>query len=171
MPVRVIEGDITTVETDVMANAANSRLRHGGGVDAAIHTAAGAEMQLELDQIGGCPTGGAVLSDAYDLPAAWVVHCVGPVWVGGRRGEDEELASCHQRALEMARDKGAQRITFPAISCGVYGFPVKRAAPIAVGTALRFLEENERPEEVIFVCQDKAAFRAFQKALDDLEEA
>lgn len=166
MSISVIQGDITTVETDVVVNAANSRLRRGGGVDNAIHEAAGPELQLECHEIGGCPTGSAVLTDAYDLPARWVAHCVGPVWVGGRRGEDEALASCHRAALELAREKGAKRVTFPAISCGAYGFPVERAAPIAVGTALEFLDEHDLPEDVVFVCFDEKTRAAFQEALD-----
>lgn len=166
MPVRVIQGDITTVETDVVANAANARLKRGGGVDGAIHAAAGAELQLACDQIGGCPTGSAVLTRGFDLPALWVAHCVGPVWVGGRRGEDEELASCHRAALELAREKDARRITFPAISTGAFGFPLERAAPIAVETVLDYLEEHDRPEEVVFVCFDEKTRKVFQAALD-----
>lgn len=166
MPVRVIKGDITTVETDVMANAANRRLRKGGGVDGAIHAAAGPELQLACDEIGGCEAGNAVLTRAFDLPALWVAHCVGPVWVGGRRGEDAELASCHRAALELAREQEARRITFPAISTGAFGFPLERAAPIAVRTVLDYLDTHDLPEEVVFVCFDEKTREVFQEALD-----
>jgi O-acetyl-ADP-ribose deacetylase (regulator of RNase III) len=171
MPINVIRGDITKIETDVLVNAANAALSGGGGVDGAIHRAAGPGLLEECLGLGRCPPGEAVITSAYALPAEHVVHCVGPVWYGGHKDEDELLKSCHQRALELAKGAGAKRVTFPAISCGAYRFPIPRAAGIATRTAHSFLAANDVPTIVTFVCFQDVEYRAFSRAADDLAGA
>jgi len=153
--VKIIEGDITRLEVDAIVNAANTSLLGGGGVDGAIHRAAGPELLKETRQIGGCPTGEARVSKGYRLPARWVIHTVGPVWAGGHGSEDDLLTSCYRNSLMAAREIGAQTIAFPSISTGAYRFPLKRATGIAMGETKRFLESDDTIKRVIFVCFGK----------------
>lgn len=165
--------DITTVETDAIVNAANSELAGGGGVDGAIHRAAGPSLIAECREIrqadGPCPPGEVVITGAGDLSAKWVIHAVGPVWRDGIYGEYVLLERVHIRALERAVEAGARRITFPAISTGAYGFPTDRAALIALNTAGRYLQENpEALDEVRFVLFDDDALRIWEQAADQV---
>ncbi len=155
--IEVWRGDITTLAVDAIVNAANESLLGGGGVDGAIHRAAGGELLEECRSLGGCRTGEAKVTDGYQLPARWVIHTVGPVWQGGDRGEPELLASCYRRSLMAATGLGAESIAFPAISCGVYRFPFERAATIAVGEIASFLSTHGRPSRVTLVAFDEAA--------------
>ncbi len=157
---RVVQGDITRLAVDAIVNAANAQLRRGGGVDGAIHAAAGPALQAECDTIGGCPTGEVRITKGYDLPAKHVIHAVGPVWHGGRGDEDTLLASCYRNAIAVAEAHGLHSIAFPAISTGIYGFPPERAAPIAVGAVAAALADAPGVTDVIFCC-----FSAEQAAL------
>ena len=161
---RAIHGDITTLEVDAIVNAANTSLLGGGGVDGAIHRAAGPELLAECRTLGGCQTGDAKITRGYRLPAKHVIHAVGPVWHGGTRGEDELLASCYRRALEIAVARGLTTVAFPAISCGAYGFPVSLAAPIAVGAVREFLAHDTTIERVTFACFGSQVRDAFAAA-------
>ena len=154
-------GDLTEQQVDAIVNAANESLLGGGGVDGAIHRAGGPEILAESRELGGCATGDAKPTTAGQLPARWVIHAVGPVWRGGDRREAEQLASAHRRALEVARDLGARTVAFPAISCGIYGYPPELAAPVAVGV----LEEFEDDFELVrFVFLDEALRDLFETA-------
>jgi O-acetyl-ADP-ribose deacetylase (regulator of RNase III) len=150
---------------DAIVNAANTSLLGGGGVDGAIHRAAGRDLLEECRTLGSCPTGEAKITKGYNLPAKWVIHTVGPVWYGGRHGEDELLASCYRNSLALTEKHGIRTIAFPAISTGVYGFPMARAARIAVKEVAGFLEQNTSVEKVMLVCFDKFAHDVFAKAL------
>ncbi|MCQ1535551.1 O-acetyl-ADP-ribose deacetylase [Methanosarcina sp. KYL-1] len=163
--IKVIEGDITKLEVDAIVNAANPTLLGGGGVDGAIHRAAGPELLEECRHLNGCPTGEARITKGYRLLAKWVIHTVGPVWQGGRKGEDELLASCYRKSLVLAREYSVRTIAFPAISTGVYGFPLERAAGIAVSEVRNFMKENELPETVFLVCFNREACRHLRKAI------
>ncbi len=163
--IQIVRGDITTIEVDAIVNAANSRLAGGGGVDGAIHRAAGPGLMEECSRHGFCETGSAKITGAYDLPARYVIHAVGPIWRGGRSGERESLASCYRRSLELAVENGAQTIAFPAISCGVYGYPLPAAAEIAVNEVINFLDSNQSLEQVVLVCFDAEVFRSYERIL------
>jgi O-acetyl-ADP-ribose deacetylase len=163
--IQLRQGDITRVAADAIVNAANSSLLGGGGVDGAIHRAGGPAILEECRQLGGCDTGDAKATTAGDLPARWVIHTVGPVWNGGGEGEDELLAACHRRSLEVASDLGARTIAFPAISTGVYRFPVDRAAGIAIATTAEALEAHPGIEQVTFVLFSGEHLRAFEVAV------
>jgi len=155
-------GDITRLEVDVIVNAANESLLGGGGVDGAIHKAAGPKLLAECQTLGGCQTGQAKATLGYDLPARIIVHTVGPVWQGGKNGEPELLASCYRRSLEVAQELGMKSIAFPAISTGVYGYPVEPAAEIAVTTVV----EGAAPfDRVVFACFDQATHDIYDQLL------
>ncbi|RMH01728.1 MAG: O-acetyl-ADP-ribose deacetylase [Planctomycetota bacterium] len=166
--IRIVRGDITTYDGDAIVNAANESLLGGGGVDGAIHRAAGPGLLEECRRLGGCPTGEARITGGHRLPARFVIHTVGPVWRGGGAGEAELLASCHREALRLAAAHGCRRVAFPAISCGVYGYPVERAARVAVGAVAAFLREDTTLAEVVFFCFGSGAEAAFRAALDEL---
>jgi O-acetyl-ADP-ribose deacetylase (regulator of RNase III) len=157
--------DITTIAVDAIVNAANSSLLGGGGVDGAIHRAAGPELRAECATLGGCPTGEARLTRGYLLPAPYVIHVVGPVWHGGHGRESELLASCYRSALRIAAEHELARIAFPAISCGAFGYPLDLATAIAVREVGAFTCRNEVIEEVIFACFGQDAFDAYRREL------
>jgi O-acetyl-ADP-ribose deacetylase len=168
---QVIQADITTLDVDAIVNAANSSLLGGGGVDGAIHRAAGPELLKACRALNGCATGDAKATKGYRLPARHVIHTVGPVWSGGDRGERELLASCYRRSLEEAARIGADTVAFPAISCGVYGFPPHLAAPIAVGEIERFLAEHAVPRNVLLVAYDGGMESILSRAMKHDREA
>lgn len=158
-------GDITKLAVDAIVNAANSSLLGGGGVDGAIHRAAGPELVHECRLIGGCPTGEARITRGYRLPARHVIHTVGPVWRGGTNREPELLASCYRNSLQLAIDNGIRTIAFPAISCGIYGYPIDDATNIAVREVQSFLNAHDEIERVLFVCFGDEVCRAYERAL------
>lgn len=165
--IRVFEGDIVKMEVDAVVNAANNTLLGGGGVDGAIHRAAGPKLLEECRTLNGCPTGEAKITSGYLLPAKYIIHTVGPVWQGGNKGEEELLASCYRKSLELARDYGVKTIAFPAISTGAYGFPSGRAAGIAVSQVKEFLQRNELPETIFLVCFNENSCKSIKKALKE----
>jgi len=163
--IEVVQGDITKEHVDAIANAANSGLRGGGGVDGAIHRAGGPSIMAECRKLGGCDTGDAKITTGGNLPAKYVIHTVGPIYRDGKHGEPELLASCYRRSLEVAEENGARSIAFPAIGCGVYGYPISEAARIAVETVRTFLSNHNSIETVRFVLFTDDVYAAFCDAL------
>ena len=156
-------GDITQLEVDAIVNAANEHLSPGSGVDGAIHAAAGPELADECETLGGCPTGEARITNGYNLEAKHVIHTVGPIWEDGHENEPQLLENCYKNSLRLASENGIRTIAFPAISTGSYGFPPDQAAKIAVKTTKAFLQDNELPEKVIFVCFDQASLAYYEE--------
>lgn len=150
--IEIIRADITTLDVDAVVNAANAALAGGGGVDGAIHRAAGPGLMSACRALGGCETGSAKITEGFDLPAHHVIHAVGPIWDGGEKGEPELLASCYRTCFALAIENGVRTIAFPAISCGVYGFPIPAACEIAMGETLEFLSSDGTIERVVFAC-------------------
>jgi O-acetyl-ADP-ribose deacetylase len=167
MEVRIeaVKADITKLAVDAIVNAANSSLLGGGGVDGAIHRAAGPELLDECRLLHGCPTGQAKITKGYRLPARFVIHTVGPVWRGGGNGEPDLLASCYRECFKIAREKRLKTLAFPAISCGIYGYPIPEATAIAVRETLAALNANPEIEKVIFACFGEEVFGAYVKEL------
>jgi O-acetyl-ADP-ribose deacetylase (regulator of RNase III) len=163
--ITILKTDITTLAVDAIVNAANTSLLGGSGVDGAIHYAAGPELLAECRELHGCATGQAKLTKGYRLPAKYVIHTVGPVWNGGAAGERRLLASCYASCFALAREHGLHRIAFPAISCGVYRFPVDVAVQIALRETVAELQKNEAIEEVIFACFDEEVYACYQQAM------
>lgn len=163
--IKIFKGDITKLKVDAIVNAANNSLLGGGGVDGAIHRAAGPKLLEYNRTLGGCETGDAKISPGFNLPAKYVIHTVGPVWNGGKYKEDELLSSCYQNSLKLAVENKIKTIAFPAISTGVYRFPLVRATKIAIDTTRKFLSEHNKIDEVIFVCFDDITYHTYNELL------
>lgn len=166
--IEIVKADITTLDVDAIVNAANSSLLGGGGVDGAIHRAAGPQLLEECSTLGGCPTGEAKLTGGYNLAARHVIHTVGPIWQGGGEREHHLLRSCYRNSLELASTHGLKSIAFPAISCGAYGFPIEEAALIAMGTTIQFLSEETTVDRVIFTCASDEVQTALQSVYEEM---
>ena len=166
--IHVEQGDITQQQVDAIVNAANSTLLGGGGVDGAIHRAAGPELLEACRPLGGCPTGEARITMGYDLPAMYVIHTVGPIWAGGDQGEDDLLAGAYRSSLELARTHEAATVAFPAISTGAYGYPLERATRIAVREVAAALDADALPEQVTFVCFDAATAEVYERVVGEV---
>jgi len=161
----VIQGDITTLDVDAIVNAANRALQGGGGVDGAIHRAAGPELKEACRPLAPCPTGDARITPGFALPARFVIHTVGPVWEGGEAGEPAQLASCYRTSLALAAERGLASVAFPAISTGAYGYPLRQACAVAAETVVAFLDEHAVPERVVFCMFDARAVAAMRTAV------
>ncbi|MGB9601729.1 MAG: O-acetyl-ADP-ribose deacetylase [Verrucomicrobiia bacterium] len=166
--IQIIEGDITKQNVDAIVNAANTTLLGGGGVDGAIHRAAGPELLEECRKLGGCPTGQAKITRGYKLPAKYVIHTVGPVYRDGKHNEAELLASCYKNSLKLAVEHNVKTIAFPAISTGAYGYPIEEATRIAMKETKSFLEKDDSIQKVIFVCFGKAAYEVYKKVFEEV---
>lgn len=164
--IQVTRTDITKLEVDAIVNAANIALLGGGGVDGAIHRAAGPDLLAECRGLRGCPTGETKITKGYRLPAKFVIHTVGPVWDGGKYGEPEQLASCYRTSFELARANAVKTIAFPAISCGVYGYPIPDAVKIALKKTRAVLKNNDEFKQVVFACFTDEVFAAYKLALE-----
>jgi O-acetyl-ADP-ribose deacetylase (regulator of RNase III) len=163
--ISIVKGDITTLKVDAVVNAANTTLLGGGGVDGAIHYAAGPELLEECRRLNGCPTGEARITRGYRLPARWIIHTVGPVWKGGTRNEAALLAACYESSLNLAVGKNLRSIAFPAISTGAYAFPLKEATEIAIREVRRFAKESQALQEVIFCCHSGEDFATYKQVM------
>jgi O-acetyl-ADP-ribose deacetylase (regulator of RNase III) len=163
--IEILRGDITKLEVDAIVNAANTTLLGGGGVDGAIHRAAGPELVRECRTLGGCRTGEAKITRGYRLPARFVIHTVGPVWRGGKHGEPETLANCYRNSFQLALENRIKTIAFPAISCGAYGYPIEEAAHIAFNTTRDFLATNDEIQKVIFVVWGEDVYDVYREIL------
>jgi len=166
--IAVIVGDITRQRVDAVVNAANTTLLGGGGVDGAIHRAAGPELLAECRTLGGCATGQAKITRGYKLPAKWIIHTVGPVWRGGNHDEDELLASCYRSCFALVEQHGIKTVAFPSISTGAYGFPMDRAARIAVRETKNFLDRNQPVEKAVLVCFGASALAIYKRVLTEI---
>lgn len=165
---KLVRGDITRCDVDAIVNAANSSLLGGGGVDGAIHRAAGPDLLHECRLLGGCKTGQARITKGYRLTARHIIHTVGPVWRGGANAEAELLASCYRESLSLALAHGARSVAFPSISCGIYGFPIEKAAPIAVSTTIEVCSTREGIDEVWFVSYSESDFDVYRRVFERL---
>lgn len=163
--IHIIQGDITRQEVDAIVNAANESLLGGGGVDGAIHRAAGPELLAECQTLGECPTGQAKITQGYNLPAQWVIHTVGPVWRGGQHNENELLARCYRNSLSLAVEYSIRTIAFPAISTGVYGFPLDKATDIALSEMKKFSSTNSHTQQIRFVCFSSEVYEVYCQRL------
>src|SRR4030095_1762191 len=163
--IEINRGDITKLDVDAIVNAANATLLGGGGVDGAIHRVAGPELLMECRRLNGCRPGEAKITRGYRLPARFVIHTVGPVWRGGKQSEPETLANCYRNSLQVAVENGIETIAFPAISCGAYGYPIQKAAYIAVKTTREFLTNNDNIDTVIFVLSSEDIYETYRQLL------
>ena len=163
--IEILRGDVTKLDVDAIVNAANTTLLGGGGVDGAIHRAAGPELLAECRTLGGCRPGEAKITRGYRLPSRFVIHTVGPVWCGGKHGEPETLANCYRNSLQLAVENEIKTLAFPAISCGVYGYPIKEAAQIAFNATREFLAVSDNPQKVIFVVWGEDVYDAYLQIL------
>jgi len=164
--IRVVRGDITTLDVDAIVNAANTTLLGGGGVDGAIHYAAGPELLEECRRLKGCPTGEARITRGCRLPARWIIHTVGPVWKGGARNEAALLTSCYENSLRLAVERNLKSIAFPAISTGAYAYPLKEATEIAIREVRRFTQESEEIQKVVFCCYSGEHFATYKRLME-----